>query len=94
MTDVDIVLFVRNPTSPLKTSAEHSSVGGAACLLNEWPIRIYVPLLMRPWIMQACVSTVSCHLGLTRTLRMLERFFVFLSSCRRHLQLRTMERPG
>ena len=51
MTDVDIVLFVCNPTSPLKTFAEHSSVGGAACLLNEWPIRIYVPLLMRPWIM-------------------------------------------
>ena len=30
---------------------------------------------MRPWIMQACHSTVSCHLGATRTLRMLERFY-------------------
>ena len=27
---------------------------------------------MRPWIMQAFYSTASCHLGTTRTLRMLE----------------------
>ena len=37
---------------PLTMSAEPSSVGRAACLLNDEPIRIYVPLLMRPWIMQ------------------------------------------
>ena len=30
---------------------------------------------MRPWIMQACQSTASCHLGTTRTLRMLERLY-------------------
>ena len=42
---------------------------------DDDPIRIYVPLLMRPWIMQACYSTASCHLGTTRTLRMLERFY-------------------
>ena len=29
---------------------------------------------MRAWIMQACHSTASWHLGTTRTLRMLERF--------------------
>ena len=34
-----------------------------------------VPLLMRPWVMQACHSTASCRLGTTRTLRMLERFY-------------------
>ena len=28
-----------------------------------------------PWIMQACHSTVSCHLGTTRTLRMLGWFY-------------------
>ena len=31
---------------------------------------------MRPWIMQACHSTASCHLGTARTLRMLERLLV------------------
>ena len=45
-TDNDIVLLVRNPTPPLKTSVESSSVGRAACFLNDEPIRIYVPLLM------------------------------------------------
>ena len=79
-TDDDIVLLVRNPTPPPTTSAEPSSVGRAACLLNDEPIRIYVPLLMRPWIMQACHSTVSCHLGTTRTLRMLGWFCLLYTS--------------
>ena len=70
-----IFLLARNPTPPLTTSDEPSPVGRAACLLNDEPIRIYVPLLMRPWIMQACHSTASCHLGTTRTLRILERFY-------------------
>ena len=30
---------------------------------------------MRPWVMYACHSTAPCHLGTTRTLRMLERFY-------------------
>ena len=40
---------------------------------------------MRPWIMQACHSTASCHLGTTRTLRMLERFYwwIGMSVCTR-----------
>ena len=70
-TDEEIVLLVRNPTPahyPLRPA------GRAACLLGGEPIRIYVRLLMRPWIMQACHPTASCHLGTARTLRMLERF--------------------
>ena len=39
------------------------------------PVRIYVPLLARPWIMHACHAEASCHLGVTRTLKMLERFY-------------------
>ena len=39
------------------------------------PVRIYVPLLARPWIMHACHADASCHLGVTRTLKMLERFY-------------------
>ena len=50
-TDDDIVLLDRNPTLPSTRSDKPNSVGRAACLLNGEPIRIYVPLLMRPWIM-------------------------------------------
>ena len=39
------------------------------------PIRIYVPHLARPWIMHACHADASCHLGVTRTFKMLERFY-------------------
>ena len=72
--DDDIVLLVGNPQPPPPPDAPRS-VGRAACLLNNEPVRIYVPLFMRPWIMQACHSTASCHLGTSRTLRMLERFY-------------------
>ena len=70
--DEDIVLLVRYPT-PAHYSLR--PVGRAACLLGDEPIRIYVPLLMRPWLMQASHSTASCHLGTACTLRMLERFY-------------------
>ena len=45
--DDDIVLFAHNPTPPAPPD-EPSSEGRAACLLNDEPIRICVPLLMRP----------------------------------------------
>ena len=35
----------------------HRPVRCTACLLNERPVRICVPLLTRPWVMQACHST-------------------------------------
>ena len=40
---------------------------------------------MRPWVMQAWFSTASCHLGSTRTLRMLKRFYwwIGMSICTR-----------
>jgi len=68
----DIVLLVRKPTKPPPPSRPR---GRAACLLNDEPIRIYVPMLMRPWVMQLCHANVSCHFGADRTLRMLERFY-------------------
>ena len=73
-TDDGTGLLVRQPT-PQPPSDSQRPVGRAASLLNDDPIRIYVSLLMRPWVMQACHSTSSCHLGTTRTLRMLERFY-------------------
>ena len=74
-TDDDIVLLVRNPKLPPTRSDKPNSVVRVACPLIDEPVRIYVPLLMRPWIMQACHSTASCHLGTTRTSRMLEQFY-------------------
>ena len=74
-TDDDMVLLVHNPTLPPTRSDKPNSVGRATCLLHDEPVRIYVPLLMRPWIMRACYSTVSCHIGTTRTLRMEERLY-------------------
>ena len=47
-TDDDIVLLVRTPTLPPTRSDKSNSVGRAACLLNDKPVRIYVPLLVRP----------------------------------------------
>ena len=47
-TDDDIVLLVRNPTLPPKRPHKPNSMGRDACLLNDEPVRIYVPLLMRP----------------------------------------------
>ena len=74
-TNDDIVLLVCSPTLPPTRSDKPNSVGRPACLLNDEPVRIYIPLLMRPGIMQACHSKAACHLGTTHTLRMLERFY-------------------
>lgn len=67
-TDDVIVLLVRKPTPSLAPDSQRS-VGRVDCLLNDEPLRIYVPVLMHPWVVQA-----FCHLGTTRTLRLLERF--------------------
>ena len=51
-TDDGTVLLVRKPT-PQPPPDSQRPVGRAACLLNDEPIRVYVPLLMRPCVMQA-----------------------------------------
>ena len=78
-TDDDIVLLVRNPTLPPTRSDKPNSVGRAAGLRNDEPVRIYVPLLMRPWIVQACHLTAPCHFDTMRALRMLGRYFWWIS---------------
>ena len=69
----DTVLLVRKPTAAISTP------GGPPARLRrpplDDPVRVYVPLLARPWIMHACHADASCHLGVTPTLKMLERFF-------------------
>ena len=71
--DHDTILLVRGPAA-----VASSPVGLPARLrrppFND-PVRIYVPLLARPWMMHACHADTSCHLGVTRTLKMLERFY-------------------
>lgn len=45
--------------------------------------RVYVPMLSLPWVMHFCHALVFCHLGVRRTLRMLERVrrWVGMESC-------------
>ena len=69
----DTVLLVRDPV------AVASRPDGPLARPRRPPfndsVRIYVPLLARPWIMHACHADASCHLGVTRTLKMLERCY-------------------
>ena len=71
--DHDTILLVRGP------AAVAPRLDGPPARLRRPPfndpVRIYVPLLARPWIMHACHTDASCHLGVTRTLKMLERFY-------------------
>ena len=71
--DHDTILLVRRP------AAVASRPDGLPARLRRLPFKdsicIYVPLLARPWIMHACHADASCHLGATRTLKMLERFY-------------------
>ena len=71
--DYGTTLFVRNPvtvaSSPVDTPARLGR------LPSNDPVCIYVLLLARQWIMHACHADASSHLGVTRTLKMLERFY-------------------
>ena len=66
-TDEGVVLLVHQLTPPHPSDSPRP-VGRAACLLNDEPVRLYVQPVMRPWAMQACHSTVSCHLSTIRSL--------------------------
>ena len=37
--------------------------------------QIYMPMLMRPWVLRGCHADSVCHFGVTRTLHMLQRFY-------------------
>ena len=63
--DNDTLLFLRN-------SAASSHPGRPSF---DDPVHVYVPLLARPQILHYCHADTSCHLGVTRTLEMLQRFF-------------------
>ena len=71
--DHDTILLVRNHI------AAASRPDGPPARFRRPPfidsVRIYVPLLARPWIMHAGHTDTSCHLGVMRTLKMFERFY-------------------
>ena len=69
--DDGILLLGRNLTPPV-TVFPGKSGGCAARLLGSEPTQIYVPLLMRPWIMKTYHAIASCYLGVARTLSMLQ----------------------
>ena len=60
----NVLLLVKRNTS----SAELSQSGGRAP-------QIYVPMLMRPWVLRGCHADSVCHFGVTRTLQMLQHFY-------------------
>lgn len=49
--------------------------GRLARLVGDEPTRIYVPILLRPLVMQRGHVDVTFHFGVSHTLRMLERFY-------------------
>ena len=69
-TDDDTVLLVRRPHAAISSQ-------GVPTLPppHNQPPRVYVPMLMRPWVLHTCYSTTSCHLSVARTLGMLRRFY-------------------
>ena len=52
--------------SPSLAPRSQSQASIAACLLNDESLCIFVPLLMHSWVIQACHSTASGHLGIVR----------------------------
>ena len=90
----DTVLLVRKHTAAI------SRPDGSPARLRRPPLddpfHIYVPLLARPWIMHACHADASCHLGVTRTLKMLERFFwwVGMEACTKWWVRRCLKRQA
>ena len=71
--DHDTILLIRNHI------AVASRPDGPPALVRRPPfidsVRIFVSLLTRPWIMHAYHADASCHLGVMRILKMLERFY-------------------
>ena len=63
-TEGNFLLLVKRNTG----SAELSQSGGRVP-------QIYVPMIMRPWVLRGCHADSVCHFGVTHTLQMLQRFY-------------------
>ena len=70
-TDDNVTLLVhKSAPSPVGRSG-----GRTTRLPNTGVPRVYVPMLMRPWVLRACHTHAFFHLGVHRTQRLLERFY-------------------
>lgn len=56
-------------------SRSSTSGGHTARLLGDEHFPFYVPLMTRPWVMDACHSGTSCRLGVARTVQVVEPFY-------------------
>lgn len=74
MDDDGTTLFVRK-----LVPARQAGVRAANLTISELP-RGYVPMLFRPRVMHNCYALVLCHLGVRRTLRMLEGVYWCVST--------------
>lgn len=66
-----VSLLVRRPPTPKKDLL----IDRVSSLLRNDPTRIVVLIVLRPLVLQQCNGYLSCHLGLSRTLSMFERFY-------------------
>ena len=66
-------LLVRRPTRE-PASRPNSKPGRYERLLGDEPVRVYVPLMLRPWVMDS-THKEAVHLGEKVTLVMLERYY-------------------
>ena len=73
-TDEDVHLLVRR-YKPHSGPAAIDTSATVSHMHHDAPMRIYVPILMRPWVMKGCHPDLSCQLSVTRTLALLERFY-------------------
>lgn len=76
ITNNSIVLLVPKANPAYPPSSHHHQWDARRVFRTTKPVHFYVPLLMRP--LGPCLGyhlTASCHLGVTPTLCMLERFY-------------------
>lgn len=66
-----VLLLVCKPP----TRKSELPTGHVACLPNDHPTKILVPMMPRPLVLQRCNAVRSYHFGVLRTLRVLEFFF-------------------
>ena len=72
----DRKLLVRRPTrEPISRS--NRKPGRYERLLGNEPVRVYVPLLLRPWVMDRAHKE-AVHLGEKVTLALLERYYYWV----------------
>ena len=90
--DHDTIILLVRDSAAVASRPDGPSTRPRRPPFNDF-VRIYVPLLARPWIMHACHADASCHLGVTRTLKMLERFYwcVGMEACTKWWMRRCLE---